>query len=47
MYEFDPYGDPVQIGGEPYGYTGEWWEAGVGLLHLRARTTLDFEFWLA
>jgi len=24
--EFDPYGNPVNnIGGEPYGYTGEWY----------------------
>jgi hypothetical protein len=24
-YEFDPYGNPVNnIGGDPYGYTGEW-----------------------
>ena len=35
--EFDPYGNPVQNGSEPYGYTGEWWEDDVGLLHLRAR----------
>jgi RHS repeat-associated protein len=35
--EFDPYGVPVQNGGEPYGYTGEWWEADVSLLYLRAR----------
>jgi len=35
--EFDPYGNPVQNGGDPYGYTGEWWEAEVGLLYLRAR----------
>jgi RHS repeat-associated protein len=37
-HEFDPYGNPVDnIDGEPYGYTGEWWESDVGLLHLRAR----------
>ena len=37
-HEFDPYGNPVDdSGGEPYGYTGEWWENEVGLLHLRAR----------
>jgi len=24
--EFDPYGNPVQNGSEPYGFTGEWWE---------------------
>ena len=36
-HEFDPYGNPVQNGGDPYGYTGEWWEDEVGLLHLRAR----------
>jgi hypothetical protein len=35
--EFDPYGNPVQNGGEPYGYTGEWWEADISLLYLRAR----------
>ena len=36
--EFDPYGTPVSNdGGEPYGYTGEWWEDEVELLHLRAR----------
>ncbi|MCP4356834.1 MAG: alpha/beta fold hydrolase, partial [Chloroflexi bacterium] len=35
--EFDPYGNPVQNGSSPYGYTGEWWQAEVGLLHLRAR----------
>jgi RHS repeat-associated protein len=36
--EFDPYGNPVDNGvGDPYGYTGEWWEDDVGLLHLRAR----------
>ena len=34
--EFDPYGNVVQ-GGEIYGYTGEWWQDEVGLLHLRAR----------
>jgi RHS repeat-associated protein len=36
-HEFDPYGVPVQNGGEPYGFTGEWWEDQVDLLHLRAR----------
>jgi RHS repeat-associated protein len=30
-------------GGEPYGYTGEWWEDEVGLLHLRARWYLPGE----
>ena len=35
--EFDPYGNPVQNNSEPYGFTGEWWEDEVGLLHLRAR----------
>ncbi|MBI1881257.1 MAG: DUF2431 domain-containing protein [Chloroflexi bacterium] len=38
--EFDPYGNPVQNGSEPYGFTGEWWENEVGLLHLRARWLL-------
>ncbi len=37
-FEFDPYGNAVNdSGGDPYGYTGEWWEDEVGLLHLRAR----------
>ncbi len=37
-HEFDPYGNPVSNnGGEPYGYTGEWWEGYNELLHLRAR----------
>ena len=35
--EFDPYGNPIEAGGNPYGYTGEWWEDEVQLLHLRAR----------
>jgi RHS repeat-associated protein len=36
-HEFDPYGSPVETGGDPYGFTGEWWEDDVALLHLRAR----------
>jgi len=37
-YEFDPYGNPVDnSGGDPYGYTGEWYEGYLKLLHLRAR----------
>ena len=38
-YEFDPYGNPVNNidGGDPYGYTGEWWERYTELLYLRAR----------
>jgi RHS repeat-associated protein len=37
-YEFDPYGNPVNgSGGDPYGFTGEWWENDLGLLNLRAR----------
>jgi RHS repeat-associated protein len=38
-YEFDPYGSPVNdtSGGEPYGFTGEWYESQIELLHLRAR----------
>ncbi|MCP4373376.1 MAG: RHS repeat-associated core domain-containing protein, partial [Deltaproteobacteria bacterium] len=35
--EFDPYGNSVQNGSSPYGYTGEWWQDEVELLHLRAR----------
>ena len=37
-HEFDPYGNPVNNnGGDPYGYTGEWYEGYTHLLHLRAR----------
>ncbi len=37
-HEFDPYGNSVDnIGGNPYGYTGEWYEGYIELLHLRAR----------
>jgi RHS repeat-associated protein len=37
-YEFDPYGNPVNnIGGAPYGYTGEWYGGYIDLLYLRAR----------
>jgi RHS repeat-associated protein len=36
-HEFDPYGNPMQNGGSPYGYTGEWWQGEVSLLYLRAR----------
>jgi RHS repeat-associated protein len=38
--EYGPYGNPVTDHVSritPYGYTGEWWENDVGLLHLRAR----------
>jgi RHS repeat-associated protein len=38
--EYDPYGNPITDHGSritPYGYTGEWWQNDVGLLHLRAR----------
>ena len=39
--DFDPYGSPLPTAYSllptPYGYTGEWWEADVGLLYLRAR----------
>ncbi len=35
--EYDPYGVPLQGGGSPYGYTGEWWQGEVNLLYLRAR----------
>ena len=31
--EYDPYGNPIS----PSGFTGEWWEDDIGLLHLRAR----------
>jgi RHS repeat-associated protein len=36
-HEFDPYGNPMQNGGSPYGYTGEWWQDEIDLLYLRAR----------
>jgi RHS repeat-associated protein len=38
-HEYDPYGNPALPAARstPYGFTGEWWEAEVGLLHLRAR----------
>jgi RHS repeat-associated protein len=38
--EFDPYGNPILHSSfliSNYGFTGEWWENEVGLLHLRAR----------
>ena len=37
--EFDPYGNPnpQSLTPDPYGFTGEWWEDDIGLLHLRAR----------
>ncbi len=39
--EFDPYGNPIVNRKSsivnPYGYTGEWWQDEVELLHLRAR----------
>ena len=39
--DFDPYGNPIQNPKSkiqnPYGFTGEWWEADSQLLHLRAR----------
>jgi RHS repeat-associated protein len=37
-YSFSPFGVPLgESGGEPYGFTGEWWDAEVELLYLRAR----------
>ncbi len=35
--EFDPYGNPVQNDSGPYGFTGEWYEGEIELLHLRTR----------
>ncbi len=35
--EFDPYGNALETGADTYGYTGEWWQEEVSLLHLRAR----------
>jgi RHS repeat-associated protein len=42
--EFDPYGNPnpQSLTPDPYGFTGEWWESDVGLLHLRARWYLPY-----
>jgi RHS repeat-associated protein len=35
---YRPFGSPLEgDGGEPYGFTGEWWEADLNLLYLRAR----------
>ena len=37
-YSFSPFGVPLgESGGEPYGYTGEQWDASTGLVYLRAR----------
>lgn len=39
-YSFDPFGVPLgggNGGGDPYGYTGEWWDSQAQLLYLRAR----------
>ncbi|MFB0537482.1 MAG: putative toxin [Anaerolineae bacterium] len=37
-YRFSPFGVPLGVsGGEPYGYTGEHWDAATSLLYLRAR----------
>jgi RHS repeat-associated protein len=37
-YSFSPFGVPLgESGGEPYGYTGEQWDASTGLVFLRAR----------
>jgi len=37
-YSFSPFGVPLgESGGEPYGYTGEQWDASTGLMFLRAR----------
>jgi RHS repeat-associated protein len=37
-YRFSPFGVPLdESGGEPYGFTGEQWDASAGLVHLRAR----------
>ena len=37
-HSFSPFGVPLgDSGGEPYGYTGEQWDASTGLVYLRAR----------
>jgi RHS repeat-associated protein len=37
-YSFSPFGVPLgESGGEPYGFTGEQWDASAGLVFLRAR----------
>jgi RHS repeat-associated protein len=37
-YSFSPFGVPTsESGGDPYGFTGEWWESRAELLYLRAR----------
>jgi hypothetical protein len=42
--EYDSYGNPTDNGPliTDYGFTGEWWENEVGLLHLRARWYLPY-----
>jgi RHS repeat-associated protein len=36
--DYRPFGAPLEGGGgDPYGFTGEWWEGDAGLLYLRAR----------
>ena len=39
-HRYDPFGNTISqsgVGTSNYGFTGEWWENEVGLLHLRAR----------
>jgi RHS repeat-associated protein len=37
-YNFSPFGVPLgESGGQPYGFTGEQWDASAGLVYLRAR----------
>ncbi len=37
-YSFSPFGVPLgESGGDPYGFTGEQWDASTGLVYLRAR----------
>ncbi len=39
MRRYDPYGVPlVGDGGQPHGYSGEWWDAETELVYLRARS---------
>jgi hypothetical protein len=37
--DFDPYGNPITTTtfSDPYGFTGDWWEKDVKLLHIAGK----------